>query len=105
MPASHQFVVVEFVGGPYDGHKQVVECAARQPVARVVMPAVLGGLPDEKAAERLVLYALESSPFGWHYRHAGWAIAPSTRWRWLGAGGCLEWLRARIARHWVQLTA
>ena len=100
MPASHQFVV-EFVGGPYDGHKQIVECAAREPIARVVMPAVLSGLSDN-AAERLVLYALESSPLGWHYRHAGWAMAPKTR---SGCFGCLGWLRARIARHWVQLLA
>jgi hypothetical protein len=103
MPASHQFLVVEFVGGPYDGHKQVVECAAGEPDATVAMPAISSGPPANHGAERLVLYALEPSAFGWHYRHSGWAIAPRIRWRWLGASGCLEWLRARIARHWVQL--
>jgi hypothetical protein len=103
MPASYQSFVVEFIGGPYDGHKQVVECGTGQPDSTVVMPALYRVLAANHGEERSVLYSLESSPCGWHYRHAGWATAPKTGWRWQGLTGCFEWLIARIARYRPEL--
>jgi hypothetical protein len=95
MSASPFATAVEFVGGPYDGHKQVIETASGDLPLAVRMPARFTDMVcTDDWSGRLALYVLDGTPYGWQYRHAGWSIAPGDLPGWLYA--LVRWSR-RIA--------
>lgn len=83
MPLFNTSIAIEFMGGPFDGHKQVVACWPDELASTVAMPARFAEPGDRGTPSRTVaLYQLDRSQPGWYFRHTGWAAAPQPQKRW-----------------------
>lgn len=92
MPLFNTSIAIEFVGGPFDGHKQVVACWPDELASTVAMPARFAEPGDRRTPSRTVaLYKLDRSQPGWCFRHMGWAALPEPRRRWTIA--VAQWFR------------
>jgi hypothetical protein len=78
MSASHPDVV-EFIGGPLDGHVYVVSSPSERLASNAAIPVnqnmvdMMGGAEggDQMRATSIAMYVLESTPHGWKYRFHG----------------------------------
>lgn len=88
MPLFDTSIAIEFIGGPFDGHKQVIACSPEHLASTLAVPA---HCPDagttRTAPHTLALYALDRSRPAWCFRHTGWAAVPPPQRRWRSVTG------------------
>lgn len=92
MPLFETSIAIEFIGGPFDGFKQVIVCSPDDLAPTVAVPAQSPEAGVTRTPPRtLALYALDRSRSAWCFRHTGWAAIPQPPRRWTSV--VAEWYR------------